>query len=416
MLPIGIRDHMPHRAENLAALDQRILEFMRQRGFQFIITPLFEKLETFEKALGSREALSDSRQFFRALDPHRGELVAFRPDILPQIARLVANRMSDWPLPIRLCYSGRVLRAEDEPGAKTREIFQIGCELIGVEDLWADMELIWYGVEILQHIGIQNFKIDLGHMGYAGGIFEDLKKNATPEKYSQIILALKKRDLSALHQLTQDKSILELPQLFSAGDEIDSLLERAGKLVANARSKQSLQELKSCVQAMKKRVPMDVLAVDLGEVRGFQYYSGIMIQGFVPKVGYPILNGGRYDHLLGRFGTDMPATGFALDLELLFSVLEEQNVSSLANGQGGFLLVSVDPPEERLWSFMKEVWQKGRRCCFTIGNRQHAQEYAKKFHYDHLIFFPSRKNDPLSWVKGKQEKKVNEKDILKELS
>lgn len=328
MLLSGLRDHLPSRAERLRTLDSTLLDFFGSKNYRYVITPLFERMETFERALGGTEQLKSQRQFFRALDPHRGELVAFRPDILPQVARLIATRFQDETPPFRLCYSGRVVRADDEPGALTREIFQVGCELMGEAGLQADVEMVVMAATALRRVGLKDFKIDLGQIEFARGLLDGVRDRFDAPAYENLLHALRRRDLSEIeHDLKQAKvgarrmkAFLELPGLFGGGE----VLERAKRIADNSASKKALQRLASVYAALKKKGLGDILVLDLGEIRGFNYYTGLMIQAFARECGHPLLSGGRYDQLLEKFGRKLPALGVAADLEMMLETLERQ--------------------------------------------------------------------------------------------
>src|SRR3990172_5570114 len=183
-LPQGVRDFPPEGAEEIRRVEECLLDEFTRWGYRRVITPFFESLETISVGLG--DDLKD--KILKFVDPSTGDVVALRPDITPQVGRIVATQVKDHTAPLRLCYNGRVVRFEEKGSGKEREIFQVGCELVGLSTPEADAEIIALGVKSLGKSGIKNLVLDIGHTGILRNLLS--KKGELRESIEE---ALKKK-------------------------------------------------------------------------------------------------------------------------------------------------------------------------------------------------------------------------------
>jgi ATP phosphoribosyltransferase regulatory subunit len=320
MLPKGVKDFLPIKAAKIEYLQQTLQEVFHRWAFRPIIPPSLEYLHVLEKGLG--EGLREKT--FRFDDRQDGQLIAFSPDITPQVARIVATRMNQAPLPLRLFYTAQVLRHAEQQAGKDREIFQAGVELIGLAGPEADAEMIAMAVECLQALGAREFTIDIGQVEFFHGVMADLP--LSPERSRQVQSAIASKDSSGLQELLQGEALTEqarrevmaLPRLFG-GREV---LDRAEQMVNNERSRRALQNLRQVLQTLEVYGVEKHVTFDLGELRGLDYHTGITFQGFLTGLGRAVCSGGRYDNLTARYGLPAPATGFAFNLLNLLSAFD----------------------------------------------------------------------------------------------
>ncbi|AJE04487.1 ATP phosphoribosyltransferase regulatory subunit [Geobacter pickeringii] len=319
-LPKGVTDFLPEKADKIGYIEGKIRTVFELWGFRRVITPLLEFQDVMAAGLG--EELKEKT--FRFDDRQTGKLLAIPSDITPQVARIVATRMHGYPLPHRLCYNGRVLRHTELQSGRSREIFQSGVELIGLDSPEADAEMVAMAVEVLRSLGFERFKLDLGHVGFFRGIMDAIDLDAPTRLALQE--AIGKKDVSAVKLLVEPLSIpenakeelLSLPRLFG-GREV---LEEAARIVTNAASKQALDNIAQVLDLLDIHGVSDYLTIDLGEIRGLDYHSGLTFEGFVTGIGEAVCSGGRYDNLTARYGFPAPATGFAFNILSLLSALE----------------------------------------------------------------------------------------------
>ncbi len=342
-LPTGMRDFAPRAAAARRHIAETLLEVFEQWGFARVITPAFEYEETLALGLGG----AGRAAAIRFVEPSSGQVVALRPDITPQIARLIATRFGDEPGAVRLSYEGTVVRLE-RAGKGQRELIQAGVELAGVSAPAGDAEVIALGVAALRAAGLPQPTIDLGHLGLAREVMEALELPEPVVEEARRRIA--KRDVSGLAEILRDargsaaavRFASLLPEL--AGPP--TVLATAVKRAPTPGIKRALAELAAIVAAIEARGLDARLHVELGEVRGFDYYTGVRFQAFVPGAPDAVLAGGRYDNLLARYGRPSPAVGFAIDVEAAAGALEARADEAgtarvddeLANGAGGVLV------------------------------------------------------------------------------
>ncbi len=314
-LPQGVKDFGPQQAEELRRVEEELLEEFSRWGYKRVITPLFEYLDTITIGLGE-ELKSKVMKF---VDPSTGDIVALRPDITPQIGRIVATRLRDKEHPLRLCYSGRIVRFEEKGSGKEREIFQAGCELIGEKSPECDAETISLAIKSLQKLGLKNLVLDIGHSGILRAIFSrlgDLEsefREALKSKQFEIISSILKKS-------TFDKETTKLIIDFCNLENDPKLLK---KVKAKGIFKKEITELEKVLAIVDEYKLNCDLTIDIGDIRGFNYYTGITFEIISPDAASPLLIGGRYDSLVNKYGYDAPATGFAIDMEELLSVTKQ---------------------------------------------------------------------------------------------
>jgi ATP phosphoribosyltransferase regulatory subunit len=312
-LPTGVRDFLPKAAARRRDIAERLLAVFEQWGFERLMTPMFECADVLERGLG-RDARAAALRF---VEPTSGEVVALRPDITPQIARLAATRLGDIPGPLRLCYEGSVMRLQDGPRGQG-EILQAGVELIGAAPPQGDAEAIAVAAAALSSTRLGEVRLDVGHVGLARYALAGVRDE---DARREVEAALFKKDRAGIARAAAEcdgelREVLEaLVELF--GDPAQ-VLARARALPLPAEVAKSLDDVAEVLRRVRELVEeelFDGITVDLGEVRGFDYYTGIRFSGYAAGAGEAVLQGGRYDELLARYGRGARATGFAVDIE-----------------------------------------------------------------------------------------------------
>jgi ATP phosphoribosyltransferase regulatory subunit len=335
-LPKGARIYLPDEAGRKRQVEARLFDVFTRWGYREIVTPSFEYFDVL--ARGTDEALQEN--MFKLVDRETGRMLALRADITPQIARIVANRLRDEPKPLRLAYVTNVFRWEEPRISHYRELYQAGVELIGLEKPEAEVEIVAMTIEGLRALGLQRFQIDVGHLEFFRGILDELKVDA--ERAAAIREALLRKDLSTLERIARELSppprvadaLRALPTLFGHAD----VLDRAAAHALNARAERALANLAELHRLLRIYGLAETVMLDLGEVRGFDYYSGMHFEAYVAGFGASIAGGGRYDAMLGRFGYDCPAVGFAFDIGRSLSVMETQAVAMELPGPAFFII------------------------------------------------------------------------------
>jgi ATP phosphoribosyltransferase regulatory subunit len=325
-LPSGLRDLLPDHSAHLAELSGKLQEVFSRFGYRRLFLPTLERLDVVERGL-SPGALADVMKF---VEPGSGEVVAIRPDITPQIARLYAARPDALPSPARLCYDGPVLRAREERAGRPREVYQAGVELLGAGGPSADAEALVVLAQALQRVGLGSAVLEVGHARFAHAVIEAAR--LPPPARAAAWEALSRKDVGALAALggktrSAARARAALPELATLFG--DGALSRARELIREIPAAAGpLGEVEAALKLARRRGVKDV-AVDLGDTRGREYYTGVTFAGYAAGAGSAVATGGRYDELLARFGRPGPAIGFAVDLEFATQALER------ANGRAG---------------------------------------------------------------------------------
>ena len=318
-LPAGLRDLLPDHSAHLAELSAKLHDVFSSFHYRRVLLPTLEKLDVVERGL-SPTALAGVLKF---VEPGSGEVVAIRPDITPQIARLYAARPDALPAPARLCYDGPVLRAREARAGRPREVYQAGVELLGEGGPRADAEALTVLARALRGVGLDAAVIEVGHARFAQEVIAAAR--LPPGAREDASLALARKDEAALAALARRgkgtvRAKEALPSL--AGLYGEGALERARKVSRSIPGAVAALAEVDAVLSLARRRGAGEVEVDLGEVRGLGYYTGITFAGYAPGAGSAVAAGGRYDALLGRFGRPGPAIGFAVDLEFATQALE----------------------------------------------------------------------------------------------
>lgn len=319
MLPKGMATFLPEATAVRRRLERAAFEVFRRWGYEEVITPLFEYLDVITPGLGPGLL----EKAYTVADRGTGRLMVLRPDVTPQVARMAATMLQGAPRPMRLCYGANVFRYEDEHAGHEREIFQIGAELIGAPDASADAEMLALALDVLTAFGLTHATAVLSHVDFFRGWLAET--GATPDQAALIEEAVMKKDRTRVRDLLSDigRSKADAARLTGLLDLIgdERVLARAGDVVDSPTTRHALTTLHEVLRQARHYGLSKSLVVDLAEIRGREYYSGLIVELFADGVGYDVGRGGRYDDLIGRFGTPSPSTGFAIHLERLQQAL-----------------------------------------------------------------------------------------------
>ena len=313
VLPDHIADVLPSEARHIEELRRELLDMARCYGYELVIPPLLEHLES----LLSGAASALDLQTFKLVDQLSGRMLGLRADSTPQVARIDAHLLNRRGV-TRLCYCGPVLHTRPGGPHATREPLQLGAEIYGHAGLEADLEVLSLALAGLSAVKAQALAVDMADARIVRALTADMALSATG--LSQIHAALAAKDLSELKVLTRDapaasrRGLLALPQLYGGAEvltEAEKLLP-AGPLIA-----QALAELRWLAQ----RVEGVRVSFDLADLRGYAYYSGATFSIYARGGSDALVRGGRYDEVGAVFGRNRPAAGFSLDLKALVRVL-----------------------------------------------------------------------------------------------
>lgn len=296
-------------------------------GYARIVTPVFECADVLERGLGH-----DARAAaIRFVEPGTGEVVALRPDITPQVARLVATRMAETEGPIRLCYEGAVTRLSGRLAGELgqRELLQAGIELVDAPEPDGDAEVLAVAAAALAATQLPETRLDVGHVAPARHV---LGAAAEVDDRARLAAALARKDRAGVRAAARvlPPAIAPLAEaLVTLWGPAEATLLRATQLAWPDDVRAALARLTAVLAAFAELAdqPAPAVTIDLGDLRGFDYYTGVRFAGYAGGAPDAVLRGGRYDELIGRYGRAARATGFAIDLE---AVAEAQRTVGVA--------------------------------------------------------------------------------------
>jgi ATP phosphoribosyltransferase regulatory subunit len=317
--PLGMRDSFPlinEKKEKVRDIGRR---FFQSRGFDFIKTPTVEYYET----IGKASAIPDS-SLFKLVD-RQGETLVLRPDMTTPIVRVATSKLLKEQIPLRLAYFANVFRAQEHEGGRPAEFEQMGVELIGDDSVYADAEMIITASEFVQELGIDAYRLTVGHAGLLQSILTQLTQS--------------KEQVKELRKLLVEKNMVgfeDTVRTFGLSDEDE---QRFIEFIGQASNVQSIQQLRPFIdETNDSQVTMftylsdlssllenaglsKMITYDLTLTSEMSYYTGMLFEVFASGSGFAIGNGGRYDGLLQEFNSDVGATGFGLRVDRLLEVM-----------------------------------------------------------------------------------------------
>jgi len=314
LLPEYIEDILPAEACKVEALRRRILDLFQAHGYELVMPPLLEYLESLLTGTGHDLDLKT----FKLVDQLSGRLLGVRADITPQVTRIDAHLLNRYGI-ARLCYAGSVLHALPSGIMRTREPLQIGAELYGHSGVESDVEIQALMVKALRAAGIEHMHVDLGHVGVFRGLMRRFQVDA--ERESELFRVLQSKDLPTLRELASglaprlQEALLLLPELYGGAPILALARDR---LPSYPEIGAALSQMERIAQDLRGVV--DVHCFDLAELRGYHYHSGVVFAAYARGLPNAIALGGRYDEIGAAFGRARPATGFTMDLRQLVAV------------------------------------------------------------------------------------------------
>jgi ATP phosphoribosyltransferase regulatory subunit len=316
LLPEGIDELLPAQARALESLRRRLLDRYAGWGYQLVMTPFIEFLESLLTGTGRDLEL----QTFKLTDQVSGRQLGVRADITPQAARIDAHRLRH-EAPTRLCYIGTVLRTRGDGFSDSRSPLQIGAELYGHAGVESDVEIVCLMMETLRVAGLADIYLDLGHVG----IFRGLARAAGLSNRQEAALfeALQRKASAEIAALVADFDVAApVAAMLTALAELNGdvgVLERARDVLAAAPADvlQAIDYVEAVARQLRACQPDLPVHVDLAELRAYHYQTGVVFAAFVPGQGQEVARGGRYDEIGRVFGRARPATGFSADLKTL---------------------------------------------------------------------------------------------------
>ncbi len=366
LLPEGIHESLPDEAEFLEAFRRQLIDLYASWGYRLVNPPLVEYMESLRIGMGSGLDL----QTVKITDQLTGRLMGVRADMTPQVARIDAHRMKNDTIrnrPNRLCYIGTVLRTQATHQGGSRSPRQVGAELFGHAGIESDFEVISLMLETLKISGLDDVILDIGHVGVARGLADYIGLSCDEESLFFDMLARKslpeiKQWLKQSQLSKSDADMLDaLPRLNGSTDILEtakSKLLNAGLVVISA-----IEYLQSLIECLEHDYPKLKINIDLAELRGYAYHTGIIYAVYTEGRGHSIASGGRYDGIGKAFDNDRPATGFSTDLHTLASLSSKTNKT-----QKKKMILAPSVQDEDLDSLIEQLRGQGEAVVKQLSN------------------------------------------------
>jgi ATP phosphoribosyltransferase regulatory subunit len=360
LLPEGVDEILPPLAEHLESARRELLDLYASWGYRLVIPPLVEHLESLLTAAGS----DLDRQTFKLTDPHSARLIGVRADMTPQVARIDARHMPR-DVPARLCYLGTTLRAQAEGLGGSRAPLQVGAELYGHAGIESDVEVVSLMLATLERLAVREVHLDLGHVGVFRGL--SAEAGLAPRAEEALLEAMQRKDgadvaavLAGVGERAARERIAALIELNGGLDTLDAARERLSGAGAGAAVREAVEVLARLASLLDRTGWRAPVHVDLAELRGYRYHTGVVFAAFVPGQGQEIARGGRYDDIGEAFGAARPATGFSADLKTLVAL------SAARSGGETALLEAPWSTDAALLARVAALRASGERVVFAL--------------------------------------------------
>jgi ATP phosphoribosyltransferase regulatory subunit len=322
-VPRGVQCFVGDEARRRRSIERRIVEVFEGWDYEEIIPPLYDYAEVFSDP--------DLRPRTLSFVGREGDVLALRSDFTSLLAKIAAGRLSQRSAPMRLYYSGEVLRDEAPGAGRQSELHQMGLEHLGGDRCAADAEVVAIAAECMDGLDLADWVIAIGHIGVFTRLVESMEVD--PESQEALRERVDAKDPAGVRELLDARGVSA-----DLARAIGALMQQAGQrmqvlpaleqaLAVCPPAQVALGELRELVSALEAAGLGERLLIDLAEVRGLGYYTGVVFRAYAPGLGYDIGRGGRYDSLLGRFGREMPAVGFMFGLDHLASLLDESDAA-----------------------------------------------------------------------------------------
>lgn len=368
--PEGVRDIINVQCGRKHALQNRILKIFHQYGYHDIQTPMFEYFDVFRKEIGT----VPSRDLYKLFDKE-GNTLALRPDITPSVARAAATLFADEELSIRLCYTGNTFINHSSYQGRLKENTQLGAELIGEDSIEADAEMLAMVVDGLKRAGLTEFQVNIGHVNFIRGLME--AAGFTEEITEEIFTLINNRNYFGVEEILDRQEVSdEIKEVFSALPELmggAEVLTEAARLAPTAGAKAAITRLLKIYQVLIHYGVEKHITFDLSMSGSYMYYTGIIFRAYTYGTGDAVVRGGRYDHLLEKFGKRTPSIGFAMIVDELTSALSRQKITIETKHSN--LIIYTEKTLKWAVSLAREFREKGR--CIELIKRGPSEDKEK---------------------------------------
>ena len=333
--PEGVRDIYNVECGKKLALENRLKKTLHLFGYHDIQTPTFEYFDVFRKEIGT----IPSKDLYKFFDKE-GNTLVLRPDITPSIARVAATLFGEEDLPIRLCYTGNTFINHSNNQGRLREVTQMGAELIGDDSVEADAEMLAMVIESMQAIGLKEFQLSVGHLGFFQSLIEDAALDE--EARERVVELINNRNYFGVEEYLDSIMVKRSSkEAFAAlGNLVGGVevLAKAKNIAPNSSGIMAVKRLEKIYDILALYGVEKFVTFDLSMTGNYGYYTGIFFRGYTFGTGDAVVKGGRYDHLLEKFGKTSASIGFAIVIDELMNALIRQKIRIVYTRKNAIIL------------------------------------------------------------------------------
>ena len=333
--PEGVRDIYNVECGKKLALENRLKKTLHLFGYHDIQTPTFEYFDVFRKEIGT----IPSKDLYKFFDKE-GNTLVLRPDITPSIARVAATLFGEEDLPIRLCYTGNTFINHSNNQGRVREVTQMGAELIGDDSVEADAEMLAMVIESMQAIGLKEFQLSVGHLGFFQSLIEDAALDE--EARERVVELINNRNYFGVEEYLDSIMVKRSSkEAFAAlGNLVGGVevLAKAKNIAPNSSGIMAVKRLEKIYDILALYGVEKFVTFDLSMTGNYGYYTGIIFRGYTFGTGDAVVKGGRYDHLLEKFGKTSASIGFAIVIDELMNALIRQKIRIVYTRKNAIIL------------------------------------------------------------------------------
>ena len=376
--PEGVRDIYSLEYGKKSVLEEKLQKVFHLYGYHDIQTPTFEYFDVFGKEIGTTSV----KELYKFFD-REGNTLVLRPDITPSIARAAMTVFDTDNLPIRLCYKGNTFVNQSSYQGRLHENTQAGAELIGIDSVEADAEMVVMAVDSLREVGLKEFQIHIGSVDFFESLIEETGLSSEDEARLRELIS--NRNYFGVEELleqaqvkvTTKTALLVLEELIGGGE----VLKEAKKVALNHKTIEAVKRLEELYQLLVAYGVDKYITFDLSMRGNYDYYTGIIFRGYTYGTGDAIVKGGRYDHLMEKFGKESPSIGFVIVVDELMNAFARQKLEIPYKLKNTLILYDENRQAEAI-KLAKEFRSSGKRTELTKKRADKSLEeyisYAKQ--------------------------------------
>ena len=384
--PEGVRDIYNVECGKKLALEGRIKKVFHLYGYHDIQTPTFEYFDVFRKEIGT----VPSNELYKFFDKD-GNTLALRPDITPSIARAAATLFQDEELPIRLCYTGSTFVNHSNYQGRLRETTQMGAELMGDDSVEADAEMLALVIESMLTIGLKEFQLSVGNVDFFQSLIEDACLDEEAEL--RVRELINNRNYFGVEEFLDSIQVKRSSkEAFSALNELVGgidILAQAKNIAPNSKGVMAVKRLEKIYDTLKLYGVEKFVTFDLSMSGTYGYYTGIIFRGYTFGTGDAIVKGGRYDHLIEKFGKESASIGFVIVIDELMNALIRQKVRIVYTRKNTLILYDEGKQREAI-ALAKDFRRKAKNTELIKKSKgkllEEYVEYGKEYYAGNLIY------------------------------